>query len=125
MAPSQDSDSEPLSGNSLPPVRFDFNDEEPYQHLLSNLVVDAITRGEVNEDTKLAALYTLNDASVDNQLLLNLTTATSPAVLCQIVGDDGTLYPPRLNSSYRLWLTYNTLVSLVTSGSETHLLTIM
>lgn len=79
------------------------------------LLVDAITKGPVNGSTDLAALYDLEDPSIDNVLLKNLTHVSEPAVRCSVVTKDGTVYPPteeKGEHGYEIFFRFNKLVSV-------------
>jgi hypothetical protein len=76
------------------PLRLEFEDVEAYEHLQKQLVVDGVTRKEVNGATKLAALYGYEDSDVDNDLVRNLATIDCPRVPCQLETSDGRRYPP-------------------------------
>ncbi|KAF2725750.1 hypothetical protein K431DRAFT_299492 [Polychaeton citri CBS 116435] len=77
------------------------------------LVVDAVTKRRVDADTTLAALYQLDDPTIDNTLLRNLTREAQPESACAVnLPDLLQFYPPCSDPStdYRFTVTFDKLL---------------
>ena len=115
MAPGRYSDSDSEPEIVAPPLQFNFEDKEPYQHLSKHLVTDGITKRKVNGGTSLATLYPYNNTKVNNVLLQNLTRVAAPKVPCQVLKSDGQWMAPSITqfgAANRFRITYNKLVSV-------------
>lgn len=77
-------------------------------------VVDAASHGGVNSSTELAVMARLGSRPAEMRYLKSLTGIADCAVLCRIRLEDGSTFPATLDArecGYRLYLTYNKIVS--------------
>jgi hypothetical protein len=91
--------------------------KDPKLYAHHDNLTDAVTKGPVWPTTELVALYNLDSPQIDNpdnELLKDLTGVAQPAVQCELQISRGRDYPSHADTAqgwYRLYFTYNALVS--------------
>jgi len=92
----------------------------PYAH--HSQTRDAVTKGPVTRETKLATMYTGEQHANHDRLLASLTGLATPGIRCNFkMGLRGTPYPEtdvKGAQGYDLYITYNRLVSILITQSN-------